>query len=96
MINKKNYEIYDIIPIVDNNIFQNYYKLLQTALTIPISSASCERSFSVMMWITRNTMTNDRLTKLSILHIERDLSHAIESENVLNFLKTDGYIWFNN
>lgn len=84
MINKENYEIYDIIPVVDNNIFQNFYQLLQTALTIPILFASCECSFSVMRWITRNTMTNDRLTKLSILHIERDLSHAIESENVLN------------
>jgi len=43
MINKENYEVDDIIPVVDNNIFLNFYKLLQTALTIPISSASCER-----------------------------------------------------
>ncbi|XP_050419915.1 uncharacterized protein LOC126832918 [Adelges cooleyi] len=87
MMNKESFEIDDIIPIVDNNIFLNFCKLLQTALTIPISSASCERSFSVMRriknWI-RNTMTNDRFTNLSILHIERDLSHVIESENVLN------------
>ncbi|KAE9522303.1 hypothetical protein AGLY_017294 [Aphis glycines] len=77
----------DIIPVVDNNIFPNFYKLLQTALTIPISTASCERSFSVMRRIknwTRNTLTNDRFTNMSILHIERDLSHEIESENVLN------------
>lgn len=47
MINKENYEIYDIIPVVDNNIFQNFYQLLQTALTIPILFASCECSFSV-------------------------------------------------
>ncbi|KAE9522305.1 hypothetical protein AGLY_017296 [Aphis glycines] len=75
----------DIIPVVDNNIFPNFYKLLQTALTIPISTASCERSFSVMRRIknwTRNTLTNDRFTNMSILHIERDLSHEIESENI--------------
>jgi hypothetical protein len=87
MINKENFEIDDIIPIADKNIFPNFYKLLPTALTIPISSTSCERSFSVMRrmknW-TRNTMANDRFTNLSILHIERHLSHAIESENVLN------------
>ncbi|KAE9521548.1 hypothetical protein AGLY_018048 [Aphis glycines] len=74
----------DIIPVVDNNIFPKFYKLLQTALTIPISTASCERSFSVMRRIknwTRNTLTNDRFTNMSILHIERDLSHEIESEN---------------
>jgi len=85
MINKENFEIDDI-----NNIFPNFYKLLQTALTIPISSASCECSFYVMRRIknrTRNTITNGRFSNLSILHIERDLSHAIESENVLNFCR---------
>jgi len=76
MINKENFEIDDFIPVVDNNIFQNFYKLLQTALTITISSGSCQRSFSVMRRIkncTRNTMTNNIFTNLSILHIERDL-----------------------
>lgn len=87
MINKENFKIDDIIYIVDNNIFSNFYKLLQTALTIPISSPLCERSFSVTRSIknwTRNTMANDRFTNVSILHIERHLSHAIKSENVFN------------
>jgi len=47
MDNKENFEIDDIIHVVDNNILANFYKLLLTALTIPISSTSCERSFSV-------------------------------------------------
>jgi hypothetical protein len=50
MINKKNFEIYDIIPNVKNNIFPNYYKLVQTVLTILIST-SRKRSSSVMRQI---------------------------------------------
>lgn len=87
MIAKECFVIDEIIPIIDNNIFPNFYKLLQAALTIPISSASCERSFSAMRriktWL-RSTMTNDRFTNLSILNIEKDLSYVIESEKVLN------------
>jgi len=60
---------------------------MQVALTLPINSASCERSFSVMrrikIWI-RSSMNQDRFTDMSILHIERDISNKIESENILN------------
>lgn len=33
---------------IDKNIYPNIYKLLQVAISLPISSASCERSFSAM------------------------------------------------
>lgn len=89
MVNKKNIDIEDIIPIADCIIFPNHYKLLQAALTIQISSATCERSFSVLRgiknWI-RNSMTSDRFSNLSLLHIERDLSLSLHSENILNIL----------
>lgn len=34
MMNKECFEIDEIIPIVNNNIYPNVYKRLQTALTI--------------------------------------------------------------
>lgn len=76
-----------LYQILTKFFFPNLYKLLQVALTIPVSSASCERSFSVMRriktWL-RNSMSNDRFSNLSLLHIERDLANNITSEEVLN------------
>jgi len=72
---------------MDQKVFANLYKLMQVALTLPISSASYERSFSFMRriktWI-RSSMNQDRFTDMSILQIERDISSIIESENILN------------
>lgn len=47
-INKDDFDIDAIASEINKNFFPNSYKLLQVALTIPVSSASCERSFSVM------------------------------------------------
>lgn len=86
-INKEDFDIDAISSEINKKFFPNLYKLLQVALTIPVSSASCERSFSVMRriktWL-RNSMSNDRFSNLSLLHIERDLANNITSEEVLN------------
>jgi len=47
-IGKDDFDIDSIVSEINKIVFPNLYKLLQVALTIPISSASCERSFSVM------------------------------------------------
>jgi hypothetical protein len=53
--------------------FPNIFKLLKIYLSVPIASAECERSFSVLKriltWL-RNTMEQDRLSDLAILNIE--------------------------
>ncbi|XP_060845766.1 uncharacterized protein LOC132925382 [Rhopalosiphum padi] len=86
-IQNSDFTLNDVLQKIDQNVFANLYKLMQVALTLPISSASCERSFSVMRriktWI-RSSMNQDRFTDMSILHIERDISNIIESENILN------------
>jgi len=86
-IQNSDFTLSDVLQKLDQNVFANLYKLMQVALTLPISSASCERSFSVMWriktWI-RSSMNQDRFTDMSILHIERDISNIIESENILN------------
>jgi len=60
--------------------YPNVYKLMHVALAMPISSATCERSFSTMRRINnylRSNMEQDRFTNLSILNIERELSNKI-------------------
>jgi len=91
-INKEIVDLNDILPTINYDMFPNLYKLFQAALTIPISFASCEQSFSVMKrintWI-RSTMTNDRFSNLSILQIERDLTSEIKTEDILNIFSTN-------
>lgn len=57
------------------------------ALTLPISSATCERSFSALRkiktWL-RVPMGQDRLTDLSILYIEKDLTKLINVNKVID------------
>jgi hypothetical protein len=42
------FDIFGIKKTVTENVFPNLFKLIQVGLTIPISSATCERSFSFM------------------------------------------------
>jgi len=73
--------------IISYDTFPNVYKLMHVALAIPISSATCERSFSSMRRINtylRSNMEQDRFTDLSIINIERKLSNQIDNEQILN------------
>ncbi|XP_060866715.1 zinc finger MYM-type protein 1-like [Metopolophium dirhodum] len=62
----------ELKQVISKTVYPNLFKLLQVALVLPISSASCERSFSAMRRIkswTRTTMGQERLSDLSIIHI---------------------------
>lgn len=66
----------------------NLHRLHQVALVLPVSSASCERSFSAMRriktWL-RTTMLQNRFSHMSLLHIENEMvKNTITSEAVLN------------
>lgn len=69
---KINFDLKDLKKIVKYEIYPNVFKLLKLALTIPISSATCERSFSTMRriknWL-RTSMEQDRFSNLSIINI---------------------------
>uniref|UniRef100_A0A2S2QNB5 Zinc finger MYM-type protein 1 n=1 Tax=Sipha flava TaxID=143950 RepID=A0A2S2QNB5_9HEMI len=88
-INKINNDlnIDDLKTTIKKEIFPNIYKMLQVALTLPVSSATCERSFSAMRriktWV-RTSMHQERFTNLSILHIEKDVTKNIDTEFILN------------
>ncbi|CAI6377783.1 unnamed protein product [Macrosiphum euphorbiae] len=73
--------------VISYDTYPNIYKLMHVALAIPISSATCERSFSSMRRINtylRSNMEQDRFTDLSIINIERELSNQIDNEQILN------------
>lgn len=72
---------------VEEPVFPNLYKMLHLAVSIPISSVCCDRSFSVMRRIRNyicSTMSQDRFSKLSILCIERELSNKINTANIID------------
>ena len=57
--------------------FPTLTKIFKIALTIVVSTAQCERSFSALTRIKthlRTTMTDQRLADISLLSIERDLT----------------------
>ena len=70
--------------------FPEAIKLYKIALTIPVASASSERSFSALKRVKtylRSTIGEQRLNDLSVLAIERDLSKSLDYELVVdNFM----------
>ena len=78
--------------LIENNrftTFPNVFIALRIYLTIPITVASGERSFSKLKLIKaylRSTVLQEqeRLNSLSMLSIESEIAKAIDFENILN------------
>jgi hypothetical protein len=69
------------------NALQNLYKVYQIFLTLPVSSASAERSFSklnINKSFCRSSMGQSRLSNLAILSIENDRSELIDFEKAID------------
>ena len=69
-----------------NDVFPNLKVGLQTLLTVAISVAGCERSFSKMkliMTYRRSSMTESRLTNLAILSIERETVEQVDFSKLI-------------
>ncbi|XP_047123586.1 uncharacterized protein LOC124806577 [Hydra vulgaris] len=61
--------------------------LYKIYLTLPVTSANAERSFSKLKIIKnylRSTMTNDRLSGLALISIERELAETIDFNFLIN------------
>ena len=81
----------DILKYLSSNkrytAFPNYFVALRIFLTIPVTVASGERSFSRLKLIKnylRSTMHQDRLNHLAIIAIERDLSRKQNFDTILH------------
>lgn len=66
--------------------YPNLYILYKIYLTLPVSSATAERSFSRLKLIKthlRTTIGEERLSNLAILSIERNIANEINFNNVI-------------
>ena len=67
------------------NMFQQTCALLHLYLTVPISSASSERSFSALRRIKtylRNTMSQKRLNNCMVCHIHQDRLDKVSTKYI--------------
>ena len=67
--------------------FPNLVKLLQLSLTIIVSTAECERSFSALKRIKsylRSNMSTQRASNFTLLSIERKLSENLSLDEVID------------
>ncbi|XP_047124132.1 52 kDa repressor of the inhibitor of the protein kinase-like [Hydra vulgaris] len=94
--------ISDSLQKCDGNMFPNISTILRILCTVPVTTCTCERSLSALKRIKtslRNSMTDDRLNGIFMLHIHRDVEidlnivvdefatafpRRIEFKNILN------------
>jgi len=76
----QSFNLDDIKKIVENHIYPNLYKFLQVAISIPISSATCEHFISSMRrlqnWM-RSSVLQNRFSDLAIINIERFIVYSL-------------------
>ncbi|KAJ8352006.1 hypothetical protein SKAU_G00234820 [Synaphobranchus kaupii] len=70
-----------------SGFYPNFTKLLKLALSLPVGTATCERTFSAMRrvrnWM-QTTTGQERLSSLCLLHIESDLTKKIKPQQIID------------
>ncbi|XP_055999533.1 uncharacterized protein LOC130047879 [Ostrea edulis] len=69
---------------INPNLYPNIFNVLSVLISMPVSTASAERSFSVMRRVKsylRSTMTTERLSGLAMLHAHKDM--GVDTEAVV-------------
>ena len=67
--------------------YQNIVVALRIFLTLPVTTASCERSFSKLKLIKnylRSTLSQERLSNLSIISIEHNIVQQIDFDDLID------------
>lgn len=85
----ENLSAFEIFPRIHKydlvSEFPNIVIALKKFLTVPVTSASCERSFSKLKLIKnylRSTMAQERLSDLSIISIENEIAQTLDYDEV--------------
>lgn len=88
---KTKYDIKDLLQcILDNDIASTYNDIFIACIifiTLPVTVATAERSFSKLKVIKnylRNSISQDRLTNISILNIERNRTKKIDISKLID------------
>ena len=78
-------DILNYVKRIDS--FPNAYIAYRIMLTIPVSVASAERSFSKLKLIKsylRSTMSQQRLNEFDLLSIEKEILQEVDYDNIIN------------
>ena len=68
-------------------VFPEILKLGVIGVTIPVSSAACERTFSCLRRLKtylRNKMSDERLVHLAIINIERETAKSLDTSKIVD------------
>jgi hypothetical protein len=71
----------DTLNVTNEELYPSISTVLLILYTMPASTATTERSFSVLRRLKtylRTTMMQDRLTSLAVLHVHRDIDIDID------------------
>ncbi|KAE9522414.1 hypothetical protein AGLY_017173 [Aphis glycines] len=70
-----------LISVLSKNIYLNMHKRMQVAVSLPISSTTCEHSAMrrIKTWL-RSSMLQNRFNNLAIISIENNISKKIDNE----------------
>lgn len=80
-----------IVSYGNVEVFPNLRTILQICLSVAVSIATCERSFSKLNLIEnflRTSMGQNRLSDLSVLSIERGILESIDFTEIVNKFAT--------
>lgn len=91
-INKSEEVLSFIVQYGDESVFPNLRISIQIMITIAISIASCERSFSKLKLILsylRATMGQERLCDLALLSIEKETTEQTNFDNIINLFASE-------
>jgi len=74
------------------SLYPNPSILLQVLVTLPVTTATAERSFSTLKWLKtylRSSMRDERLTPLALIHVHAQTMpvEPVEVFDKLNFLR---------
>ncbi|XP_029342028.1 52 kDa repressor of the inhibitor of the protein kinase-like [Acyrthosiphon pisum] len=74
----------EAMAMCNQSIYPNIFKLIQILVTLPVSSATNERTFSNLKTYLRNSMSEGRLNGLAMLSINKN--YSIKPEEVIEEL----------
>ena len=67
--------------------FPELYRLGIIAISLPVSTASCERSFTALRqirtWV-RNSIFNEKLDSVAVLAIERERTQSLDIDRIID------------
>ena len=78
---QKPHTLLQTLNVTNQDLHPNIYAIFILLITMPVSSASSERSFSAIRCVKnslRATMGDERLSNLSLLHIHRTRNLSVE------------------